>query len=201
MWLKFSNIQISLICLLPLFLSACIGPVLTGLELYYERLELKKKLDDNQLVSKGNKILQKNREQLKDARIVITAFNQDLILLGQVPNNRIKAFVLAQLAPVTRDSRRLFDELTIGQKVSLSTILSDSRITSQLRFKMLINNHINQKAFKIVTENRVVYIIGDVKEAQARIVVDLARQLPGVRKVTRILQYYHYRAPQKNRQS
>lgn len=197
MWLKFSNTQTKLITLLfiPFLLSACVGSVLTtGAELYYERYQVGKMLDDHHLVSSGNKILQHNRHILAHSRVILTAFNQDLIITGQVPNHAMKSFVNKILSPLKPNRRRLFNELQIGPKISHTTIIKDSWITSKLRAKMLVNSHINQKAFKVITENGVVYIVGDVKKEQAKIVIDIAKRLSGVKKVVRILKYYHYKA-------
>jgi osmotically-inducible protein OsmY len=170
-----------------------VGPILTGAEMYYERFELKQTLADNQLVSKGNKILQRNRAALANSHVVLTAFNRDLIILGQVPNSTLKAFVVRLMTPL-EGKRRLFDELTIERPTSAMQRLQDGWLTAKIRSKMLVNNEVSQKEFKVVTENAVVYVIGDVMPQQAKIVVSLARQTRGVKKVVRVFRYYQYLA-------
>ncbi len=161
--------------------------------MYYERFELKQTLADNQLVSKGNKILQRNRAALANSHVVLTAFNRDLIILGQVPNSTLKAFVVRLMTPL-EGKRRLFDELTIERPTSAMQRLQDGWLTAKIRSKMLVNNEVSQKEFKVVTENAVVYVIGDVMPQQAKIVVSLARQTRGVKKVVRVFRYYQYLA-------
>lgn len=194
MWLRFSNIRTKAVILFFCSqLAGCVGPILTGAEMYYERFELKQTLADNQLVSKGNKILQRNRAALANSHVVLTAFNRDLIILGQVPNSTLKAFVVRLMTPL-EGKRRLFDELTIERPTSAMQRLQDGWLTAKIRSKMLVNNEVSQKEFKVVTENAVVYVIGDVMPQQAKIVVSLARQTRGVKKVVRVFRYYQYLA-------
>ena len=54
---------------------------------------------------------------------------------------------------------------------------------------MLTKKDLESGAIRIVTENAVVYLMGDVSHAQADLAVNVARQVPGVQKVVKVFQY------------
>lgn len=192
MWLRSSNtLTRATLLICSSLLTGCVGPILSGAEMVYERYELKQTWQDAQLVSQGNKILQRNRGALRKCHVVLTAFNRDLVLIGQVPSGELKAFVARLMKPLT-NKRRLFNELTIGAPTGQLQRVQDAWITTKVRSQMLLDNRVNQKKFKVVTEDSVVYVLGDVKQSQANVVVSIARNTKGVRKVVRVFRYYHY---------
>ena len=54
---------------------------------------------------------------------------------------------------------------------------------------MLTKKGLESGAIRIVTENGVVYLMGDVSHPQADLAVNVARQVPGVQKVVKVFQY------------
>lgn len=160
-------------------------------QLVYERRAIQADITNHQLQLKANHALFDHYHHLKLANISITAYNKDLVVTGQVPKVEDKQLVSKILQKI-KGARRVFNELTIGANVGLAQSMKDSWITSKIRARMIAANDINPRAFKIITEMGVVYILGDVKKAQARIVVDIARNTTGVKKVIRILKYYQF---------
>lgn len=191
MWLSSLNIRISLFATALILLTGCIGPVMTGAQLYYERHELNQSMQNHHLSSNANLVLRQHKKALQGSRVVVIAFNHDLVVLGQARTRQLKAKISQWFKPL-RGVRRLFNEMDIGRPISFGQRLQDGWITTKIRSQMLVIDDLNQKAFKIVTENGVVYILGDVKLAQAKLVVNIARHTMGVRKVIRILRYYRY---------
>ena len=119
------------------------------------------------------------------------AYNKDLIAIGQVPTKTDKALVSQALKSIT-GARRFFNELTVSQNTSLKQAIKDSWLTGKLRAKMVAENGIDPSQFKIISENNIVYILGDVRKPQAERVIHLAQNLSGVTKIIRILRYYQY---------
>ena len=54
---------------------------------------------------------------------------------------------------------------------------------------MLATKGLQSGTIKVVTENGIVYLMGTVNKEQAEIAVDIARQVQGVQRVMKILQY------------
>lgn len=85
--------------------------------------------------------------------------------------------------------RGVFNQLTIGPKISSGRVIKDSWVTSQAKSKLLVTKGIKSNDIKVVTENGVVYLMGDVTKQEAKLVVDTVRYLDGVKKVVVLFQY------------
>lgn len=185
--------RIALLLIGALLLSGCMNGVLTGVQLVYDRPEITKALDNFHVQSRARNRLLPEIKRMRQAHIAISSFNNDLILTGQVPSLEDKTR-LGDLVKETPGARRLFNELTIGPKVSMGQMLHDGWVTTQLKTKLLATRGVNHQQFKVITENGVVYLLGDVKLDEAEKVVDIARHIKGVKQVVRVLRYFHYQA-------
>lgn len=163
-------------------------------QLVYDRQSIKTGIDNHSLHVKANHALFDKYPHLKKANISLVTFNKDLIAIGQVPNQAEKKLVTKTLKPL-EGARRFFNELTIGSNTSMVQAIRDSWLTAKLRTKMVAENGVEPSRFKIVTEKNVIYILGDVKKAQANKVVALAQQVSGAKKIVRILRYYKFADP------
>lgn len=201
MWSNFLNTPIKrsctsfaravALCCLVSTLSGCLSSMLTGAQLVYDRHQLQQQITAHQLHVKANHAVFSHYPHLKRTNVSITVFNGDLLVVGQVPTQHDKVIVQQALERIS-GYRRLFNELTVGKHVGLSQSLKDSWITSKIRAKMVAENGLDPSQFKIITENNIVYILGDVKKQQAKIVIHLARTTSGVKKVVRAMKYFRY---------
>ena len=184
-------IKVQIIIISIMVCTSCVSSMMSVSQVVYDRHEIQQDVIDHQLQVKANHALFDHYPHLKRENISITAYNKDLIVIGQVQYKSDKLLVDKTLNKLP-DIRRLFNELTIGKKVSFVQSIKDSWITSKIRARMVTANDIKPSDFKIITENSVVYILGDVKKEQAKIVVSFAQQTSGVTKVVRVLKYYQY---------
>lgn len=178
-------IGITLLC------SSCVSSVFSGAQLVYDRYSIQQGIDNHQIQVKANHRLFDRYPHLKRANISVITYNKDLIIIGQVPTQADKVLVNNTLKSL-KGMRRFFNELVVSQNSSMAQSIKDSWLTTKLRTKMVAENGIDPSKFKVISENSVVYIMGDVKKSQANKVVQLAQNLSGVSKVIRILRYYHY---------
>lgn len=177
-------------------LSSCVSTALTGAQLVYERHKINKILKNYSVKANADTILTEENKLHRETRLSSTSFNHDLLLVGQVPSSSEKIRLGLRMKRVP-GVRRFFNELEIKPKVDLAQMAQDSWITAKIRLGILVNHQINPKAFKVVTEDSVVYVLGDVKKEQSLQVIEIARHIKGVRKVVRIFQYYRYLATQQ----
>ncbi|KGP63771.1 hemolysin [Legionella norrlandica] len=171
-------------------LSGCLGALWSGATLAYDRHNVYKKLDDYNLIIALNDALAvngtfKNSETILD----IAVFNKDILVAGHVPSQELYDELQLRLSRV-KGYRRLFNKVTITQIPSSS--IQDSWITMKIRSQIFADASIDPNAFKVVTSDHVVYLMGDVKPEQADKVIKIARFTSGVRRVEKLMKYYTY---------
>jgi osmotically-inducible protein OsmY len=127
-------------------------------------------------------------KQLSNAHLDVTSFKQIVLLTGQTPmaSQRALAEKIARSAP---NVRKIYNEITIQYPTGTWRRTQDSGITSNVRTHMLAKKGLESGAIQIVTENGIVYLMGDVTHAQADLAVNVAREIRGVFKVVKIFQY------------
>ncbi|KTD11841.1 hemolysin, lipoprotein [Legionella gratiana] len=176
-----------------LLLSGCISGLWTGATLVYDRHDVYKKLDDYSLFLKvNNAIMADNLFKNNQCVIDIAVFKGDILLVGHVPTPEMKKELRRRLAAV-KGYRRLFNY--VGVNSLLSNSMEDSWITTKIRSQIFADGSIDPNAFKVVTSDRVVYLMGDVHGDQAVKVINISRTTADVVRVVKLLQYFTY---QKN---
>ncbi|MBL7481586.1 BON domain-containing protein [Legionella bononiensis] len=173
-------------------LSGCIGTVWTGATLLYDRHDVYKKLNDYNLLAEVNRVLAVNRTFNNSSCVLdIAAFNGDILIAGHVPNNELLEELKQRLTQV-KHYRRLFNEVHVRQISSNS--VEDSWITTKIRSQIFADDSIDPDAFKIITSDRIVYLMGDVKPDQAAKVIKIARYTTGVERVVKMMRYFTYQS-------
>ena len=80
------------------------------------------------------------------------------------------------------------NELGVRSSPSLVDRSSDLLITGRLKAAILDARDLQSNAFKVVTENNTVYLLGRVTKREADRVTDIARTIPGTQRVVRIFE-------------
>ena len=126
--------------------------------------------------------------RFKDSRIVVSSFNEVVLLVGQTPVASLRA-VAERVAQQTPNVHRVYNEITIDYPLPISQQSKDTWITGQVRSKMLSKKGLESGSIRVITENSVVYLMGIATAEQANLSVSVARQVKGVRKVVKVFQY------------
>lgn len=136
----------------------------------------------------SHKIAKEIRDQYKrySDQVRVVVYQDNLLLLGQVPNGKIRSGV-ANIANAHADHRRVLNRITIEGPSSTLVKTNDSWISTKIKAQMLSDYNLHAAKFKVVTENGVVYLMGKVSSEEAALVTQIARQTTGVRKVVTIL--------------
>jgi len=186
-----SKIKSISLLFISILLTSCVVAVVAGAAagMVYDRRGVITIEADARLFHVIHKAIVTN-PQFRDSRIVVTSFNRVVLLVGQASTASLR--VLAeQIARDTPGVTRVYNEVTVGYPIPLSQRTNDSWITSQVRSNMLTKKGLESGSIRIVTENRVVYLMGIVTADQAMLAVDVARRVNGVNKVVKIFQYIH----------
>lgn len=179
------------ICLL----SGCVGSIWTGATMVYDRHNVYRQLNDYHLiVDTTNALFNDNQLKCQSCSIDIAAFNGDVLVAGHLPTVELYELAKIRLSNI-KGYRRLFNQLKIMNR-SLDT-LQDSWITAKIRSQIFADDTIDPKAFKVITIDRIVYLMGDVKPEEAEKVIRISRQTNNVEQVVKILKYYTYESSGK----
>jgi osmotically-inducible protein OsmY len=117
----------------------------------------------------------------------VTSFNRIALVSGEVPTEADHDAVVRAVKSVD-NVRTIDDELLVGPNASLSTVSSDTLITSRVKAAMVQAKDLQANAIKVVTDRGNVYLMGIVTEREAARATDLARGVPGVMKVVRVFE-------------
>jgi osmotically-inducible protein OsmY len=126
--------------------------------------------------------------RFRESHVVVTSFNQVVLLAGQTSAASYRV-VAENIAKKTPNVRRVYNEITIGESLSLADRSRDTWITGEVRTKLLRKKDLGSGSIRVVTEDAVVYLMGIVTPEQATLAVDVARQVKGVTKVVKVFQY------------
>lgn len=183
------QIRIVVIGIWGVLLTGCLSGVWTGATLIYDRHNVYKKLDDYKLMTLANQALSRaHLFKREDINLELAVFNGDILLVGSVPSVALREKAYAQVAAI-KGYRRVFNQLSVSDMPINS--IQDSWITTELRSQILADSTIDPSQFKVVTFNRIVYLMGDVVPYQANRVISMARQCRGVIRVVKLFKYYN----------
>ncbi|KTD76476.1 BON domain-containing protein [Legionella waltersii] len=183
------------VIILSTCLTGCVGAVWTGANLVYDRHNVYKKLDDyHLLVELNNALAEKQTFKNSACALDYAVFNKDLLIAGHVPDQEYFDELLSRLSKL-KGYRHLYNKVRIAQMGSNSA--QDTWITTKIRSKIFADDSIDPNAFKVVTSDNVVYLMGDVRPEEAKKVVYIARNTNGVVKVVKLMNYFTYQ-PKSN---
>ncbi|WP_449370360.1 BON domain-containing protein [Thiomonas sp.] len=117
-----------------------------------------------------------------DCNVRAVSYNQQVLLVGQVPNeaDKQKAEEIVKGVP---NVKAVLNEIDIGPVADLNRSATDTLITTKVRAGLIDAHDIFGNAFKVTTSNSVVYLMGIVTQREADRAVQIARDTSGVSKV------------------
>jgi len=178
-----------LLTLSSVLLTSCITDVWTGVSLVYDRHNIYKKIGDFRLAASVNRALFKdNLLKCSECSIDVAVFKGDILLSGHVPSDEMREESCDRVKKVG-GYRRLFDQLSTHHLTDTS--IQDDWITAKIRSGIIADSKIDPHSFKVVTSDRIVYLMGDVFPAEADLVIHLASQCAGVKRVVKLFKYYN----------
>ncbi len=178
---KFGALAIA--CASAACLQACVPLIATGVgtgvSATLDRRSYGTQLEDSEIEVH---VMRQINDQLGDrASVSTTSVNRWVLLTGQTKDesSRVQA---EKIASETQNVRKVFNEVTVNWPSSVGDHASDALTTSKVKTRLLNpeTQGVSGHNVKIVTELGVVYLMGIVTEAEAKIAVDIARTTSGV---------------------
>jgi osmotically-inducible protein OsmY len=120
-------------------------------------------------------------------RVNTVSFNRQVLLIGEVPSLQDKQAVEDMVKKI-QNVGSVVNELGVRNSPSLADRSADLLITGRLKAAILDARDLQSNAFKVVTENSTVYLMGRVTQREAERVTGIARTISGTQRVVRIFE-------------
>lgn len=181
---------IGLCCAAAISLQGCvelmIGSAVVGTFAATDRRTFGAQADDKTIVLKGENRMRNAFGSA--AHINVNSFNRRALLSGEVADARAKETAEREMRSVD-GVQAVANELEIGPITSYSTRSNDALITTKVKASFVDTKDLYGSAFKVVTENGTVFLMGRVTQREGNLAGDVTRGVSGVRKVVKIFDY------------
>lgn len=145
-------------------------------------------VDDEILEEKVAYNLNNDAQLKEEGRINVVAYNGRVLLIGQVPSSSA-AESARNIAAGVEGVKEVVNEIRTGDVINASQIAMDSWITTTVKSKLLLNDEVKTTEVKVITENGEVFILGKLSQTQADAAAEVARNVRGVTKVIKVVNY------------
>lgn len=145
-------------------------------------------VEDNSIELKAKNAITAALSEEEKANISVISYNNNVLLIGQSSTADIRHRAEQAVKDVAKVGA-VHNSINVAAPVSLSVKANDSWITTKVKSEMLVTPDFNPTRVKVVTENGIVYLIGIVTPREENIVVDIARNTKGVKRVVKVFEY------------
>jgi osmotically-inducible protein OsmY len=175
-------------------LTACVpivvGAVGAGVYGVTDRRSIGAQTDDKVISVRVDKRIS---EAMSDrAHVNVNSFNRKVLLTGEVPDQAAKDRAIA-IAKSVDNVASVVSDLEIGGMTPSTSRNNDAYITGKVKTDLLANK-IPPNTVSVVTEKRVVYLMGRVTEAEGDRAAEAAR---GVSDVAQVVKVFDYLTPEE----
>jgi osmotically-inducible protein OsmY len=118
----------------------------------------------------------------------ITSVNRNVLISGEAASEAVKQDVEAEVRAVGQVAR-IYNELVVGPQAGVIAVSNDTRLTGLVKTRFLEANKFQINHIKVVTEANTVFLMGNVKRAEADAATQLASTTSGVQRVVRLFEY------------
>lgn len=182
-----------MVWLATLLATGCAGPVVVGGAaaggmVAHDRRSTGTMIDDQGVELAAAGALRTDERLHPGSHIEVTCFNRRCLLTGQVPTEDLRDHAV-WVAGSDRRIRGLQNELAIAEPASLAARARDGWITGKVKSRLLAADDVPGMRIKVVTEARIVFLMGLVHRAEARAAAREARRVEGVEKVVKAFEY------------
>jgi osmotically-inducible protein OsmY len=120
-----------------------------------------------------------------NVHVNVSVFNRRVLLTGEARTDQLKSDV-ARRVQAMKNVTEVINELVAAPNSTLTARANDTFLTTRIKALYVADQAVPSNSMKIVTEASKVYLMGIVTDAEANKAVDIARQVPGVKQVTKL---------------
>ena len=187
-----SKLKLAAVLISLLTLQGCVTGVVLGTMgaamIANDRRTTAAQLEDQGIEVKANKLISTNQALNNQTNISVISYNRTVLMVGQTPNSmlRDRAF---KLVNDVENITRLHNQMRIGSPSSITTKTHDAWLTTKIKTAMATDNSFAYSHVKVITENSEVFLLGLVTQVEATKATEIARNIDGVAKVTKVFEY------------
>lgn len=167
--------------------EAVLAPVAAGSWFNFDRRPAKTIIDDQTITLKTNLALAKNKCIWRESHISTLSYNNSILLVGQTKTTKYKQEV-EKIVQGVNGVGSIYNQLTVGCPISLATRSNDTWITTQVKTRIMTDRNVGINRVKVITEDGVVYLMGSLTKDEEITTLQIARCVPGVKKVVTIIE-------------
>ena len=120
------------------------------------------------------------------SKVRVIVYEGRVLLVGTVAEESIKK-TANQISWNTKNVNEVANYITIG-KNDLIDYVKDTRISLELRAKMLTDKKVSEVNFSVTTENRILYLVGVAQNnKELNKVIEHASNIAGVKKIVNLV--------------
>ena len=117
----------------------------------------------------------------------VTSYNGIVLLTGEVPEQNLVA-TIGEIARTTAKVRAVHNELVVAAVSPVGSRTDDSYITSKVKSRFVEANKFSATHVKVVTDRKVVYLMGLVKRDEGDAAAQIASTTSGVLRVVKLFE-------------
>ena len=180
--------------LLMFLLSGCIPIIIAavgataGGAIIYDKRTSTVILQDQDITNKTLAYLNSDPQLSGKARVSVATFNHVVLMVGQAQTEEVQQRAFDDVSQIP-GVRRIYNQVEVSPILTTWDQSKDTWITSKVKTAMLAKKGLSSSQIKVVTENKVVYLMGVVTPNQSRLATDSARHVSGVKKVVQVFEY------------
>jgi osmotically-inducible protein OsmY len=167
--------------------SVFVAGAAAGGAVIYDPRDQTTMLNDLKLDKKAQKIFAETPEFSKQSSLHFHSYNQNLLITGQVSSialqNRID-----ELSKTIPGANMVYNQTRATAQREDSTTIKDTWITTKVKSMLLAEKGLRSNDFKIITDNRIVYLMGLASQHNTDIAARIASQVDGVAKVITLVE-------------
>jgi osmotically-inducible protein OsmY len=186
LFVKFFS-QILLLLFGTLCLSGCVSAAMTGADFVYHRHRMTDYAQNKFIGIEGQRRL--NTEPfLAKTHLSVQSFENTTLLVGEVRTVQQKQLaenIIREVPGVTH----VVNRIAIAPSLQAKQTLEDAWLSTKVKAQIILRADFDPDDISIITENRTVYLIGELTESHAQLAITIARQTEGVEKVVTLITY------------
>lgn len=160
----------------------------TGTIVAHDRRTLGAFIDDVAIESKIKNLVGTDENLGDSAHVKIVSMNGIVLLTGEVATVEQRTAIISKARSVG-GVRRIVNEIRIAPPSTLASRSKDTWLTGKVKTKLATNEHVDSTRIKVVTVNRVVYLMGLVTEVEGQSATDTVRDTDGITRIVKLFEY------------
>ena len=143
-------------------------------------------IEDESIENKA--LLEINAKFKSGVHVNVTSYNRHVLITGESPNEETRTEI-RKIVTSVQNVKAVSNELDIAGTTGITSHVSDSLITADVKLRFLNNKVFQPDHVKVVTENGTVYLMGLVYRKEAETAAEIASTTKGVLRVVKVFEY------------